>query len=101
MGLLAERLRRRLQIYGSAVTVTGKGTVRMLVQDLTPSQMSMYLDPAEQSQMTLPALYGVAAADANIAENDTFTLDGRTFTVRRVLQPRLKGETLCRGLVAW
>ncbi len=101
MGVLAGRVKKRLEMFGTPVAVTGKGTHRMLLQDLTPSQMAIHLDPAEQSQMTLPGIYAVAAADANISENDTFSLDGRTFTVRRVLRPRLKGETLCRGLLAW
>ncbi len=101
MGILADRLRRKLETFGTPVSVPGKGTHRMLLQDLTASQMAMYLDPAEQSQMTLPGVYAVATADANIVENDTFTVDGRTFTVRKVVRPRLKGEALCRGLLAW
>ncbi|BCW98984.1 MAG: hypothetical protein KatS3mg024_1811 [Armatimonadota bacterium] len=101
MGILAGRVRRKLEVFGTAVNVAGKGTHRLLLQDLTASQMAIYLDPAEQSQMTLPGVFAVATADANIVENDTFTVDGRTFTVRKVIRPRLKGEELCRGLLAW
>lgn len=104
MGPMADafsgRLEHKLARFGQDVTLNGATTVTAIVQDLLGSQMSMYLDSSEQSLMTRPGLLLTLGADAAVAAGDTFTLDGRQYTVLKVSAQRLAGEVVCRVAVA-
>lgn len=97
---MRERLERKLELYGSTVTLGGR-SMRAFLQDVTGGQMGMYLDYAEQSQMILPALHMVIAGSETAALDETMTLDGRTYAVRKVIPQRLGGETVCRIVILY
>ncbi len=99
MSVLKDRIEAKLRRWGTAVSINGGSGVNALLQELTSAQKSIYLDSAEQSQLTLPAMHAVVGAGVSAAVNDTIALDGRTFTVRKVVKQRLAGEVLCQVLV--
>jgi hypothetical protein len=100
MGAFGDRFGVKLALYGQEITLNGSVQTRAIVQDLLTSQMSMYLDYAEQSLVTRPGLLLTFGADDAAAVGDTFTLGGRLYSILKVSDQRLAGEVVCRIAVA-
>lgn len=101
MNNLKNRLDMKLARYGVDVELNGTDSLKAFVQELTGSLMSVYLDSADQSQMTKPGLYLVVSADAPVAPGDTVALDGRDFTVSKILKQRMLNQVVFQALVLY
>jgi AmiR/NasT family two-component response regulator len=101
MSLWRNRLEAQIDRRGTLLTLNGTTNFRALVDYLQPATISRYLTSSEAAQITKPGLELRVKTSLAVAVNDTFTLDSRTFTIRKIARHRIADETICQFLIAW
>ncbi len=95
MGAVADRIAAAIDRRGVGITI-GATAHTVVLHVPTGSEMSLLLDDTEMQAVLKPALSVTFKASAVVAVNNTFTYDGRTFTIRKLLAVSTQGETVCK-----
>ena len=78
----------------------GAVNVNAIVNMLDGATISMMLDDVEAMGVVAPGLKLVVAGDCTVIENDTFTRDGRTYTVFKMFPYYIGSVVQSRLVVA-
>ncbi len=97
MGYL-ERISRGMRRSGEAFQLSGT-TYYGVFKLLDSGTMRTYLDDVEAMGVTRPGLTLVTDYNTPIAEDDSITRDGRTYTVLRVSVHRIGGVAVAKVAV--
>jgi len=85
-----QRIDKTFDRYGEAFLINGTTEAKGFFQPLDKNRMHIYFDDIEQDSIVRPALIVMVPADTVVAINDTVTRDGRTYTVERMSNQRVK-----------
>jgi len=88
MGFLADRFKDRVVNAGELLTFTklaggAAGTAYAFVYPLDSGSLNVYLDDVEKMGVVKPGLRLVLPGDSTVILNDTFTREGRTYTIQK------------------
>lgn len=79
--------------------INGSVQARGMFMLLDKNRMHVFFDDIEQDTFDRPALIVLVPADTSVALNDTVSLDGRTYTVRRVARRRFRDEVVSQFIL--
>lgn len=84
---------------GQPFLINGSVQARGMFMLLDKNRMHVFFDDIEQDTFDRPALIVLVPADTSVALNDTVSLDGRTYTVRRVAKRRFRDEVVSQFIL--
>lgn len=100
MGVFRSRLERKLVRWGQTFTIGGK-SIRAIPQELLSGMTGTYFDSFEGSEIIRPALQLLMSAGSTAAPGDQMILEGRTYTVKKVVSHRLGQEVVAKVAILW
>jgi hypothetical protein len=94
--LYKQRIDKQFSRFGEAFSINGTTPAKGFFQQLDTGRMHIYLDDTEVAMMIRPGLFLVVPADTVIAAGNTIARDGRTYTVLKTANQRIKDTVMVK-----
>jgi len=101
VGLFKDRHDAQIDRYGTSLTLNGATAFKAFIHLLEPLIISSYFTTSEASQIIRPGLRLEAKPNLAVVVNDTFTLDGRTYTIKKIATHYIGEEAVFKILLAY
>ncbi len=80
---IKDKIKNKIIKYGTKITISGQ-EVSVLIRQLNTQEARNYLDDIEIMALIKPALCLVLPYDATVSDNSVFTLNSRSYTIKKV-----------------
>ena len=91
---------KAFKLSGVEITVNSK-KYKVLMSMTSSSGLKNYLDDVEVMAVIKPAYQLIIPYNANISENSTFSLDDRSYTIRKITNSRNYGGVVCKTAICY
>lgn len=95
---LKNKIAKFIDYAGTAVTVNSKNH-RILIRLMSSGEAKTYLDDIEYMGLVKPAY--IITFSSDIKENNSFVLEGRTYTVRKITPIFFRNEVIFKSAVIY
>ena len=94
--MFKKRMDEKLAAFGEDLLLNDVTSLKGFFQQLDTGRMHIYLDDTEVAMLTRPGLFLVTSADAAISIGDTLTRNGRTYSVLKTSEQRVRNTAVAK-----
>lgn len=99
MSRLKVRADKIFDKVGQSFLINGVTPAKGIFMLLDKNRMHVFFDDVEQDMFDRPALIALVPASTSVAINNTVSLDGRTYTIKKLAKRRYKDEVVSQFIL--